>query len=127
MASTPPTKPRRGRKPNFEVADKPQVGGARPGSGRKPLQRLNVIERLNELDYDPINEMVRLAIECKDPTTGKTIPEMAQLKFNIDKELLSFCAAKQKTIEERVEISDNGVKELLDIVAQSGRPKPGGK
>ena len=71
-------------------------GGARLGSGRPSnsermtIQSLNLVSKMNELEYDPIEEMVFMARD-------KTLDD--NLRASIHKELAQYIAPKRKSVD----------------------------
>ena len=72
------------------------TGGARPGAGRPKnsermtIQSLNLVSKMNELDYDPIEEMVFMA---------RDKPLDDNLRASIHKELAQYIAPKRKSVD----------------------------
>jgi hypothetical protein len=103
------------------MAGKPKIpgittnGGARPGAGRpRVINRLDVVERLGSLKYDPITELIKIA---RDPSSD------AKLRKDIAVELLGYCAPKLKQIEQKVSTDEGALADILKYVAEQGRPK----
>ena len=83
-------------------------------AGRPAKARADVWHELAKLKFNPIKNLVELALDEATPT---------KVRADINMELLSYVAPKCKqTIE--VESNGNPLADLLAIVAQAGRPPP---
>jgi len=73
-----------------------KTGGRKKGTPNKKTQ--NMIDKLDALGYDPIESLVRLALEAK-----KT--KDSAMEFNACKELAQYVAPKRKAIEMTAEVT----------------------
>lgn len=94
----------------------PKPGGKRPGSGRKAKQRLLLLDRLIELDYDPVQNLINDAEAARQREDFK-------LATQIDLDLITYLVPKPRTdigVKGEVTISP-----LVELAKQLGeRPKP---
>ena len=81
------------------TATRPKTGGRQKGTPNKKtaLEKKGIEEKLKEMDYDPIVEMVEIGKEAR-------INGDLSLAFNTSKELAQYVASKRKAVEHKIEI-----------------------
>jgi hypothetical protein len=89
------------------------LANLQPGSRPRKHIRKDVRKHLDELGFDPLTRMVDLFLEPSTP---------AKVRFDISKELLSYCSVKPKHQLQNDNV--NALTELFALVATDGRPLP---
>jgi hypothetical protein len=94
----------------------PRTGGRRKGTPNKRTQ--DVIERLRELDCDPIEGMARIAMDEGAPI---------ETRARMDAELAQYIAPKRKAVEMAAEISEPQPRVIILQGVSASRFTDGGR
>ena len=101
---------------NTPDTPKKQNGGKRPGAGRKPKQRLLLLDRLIELDYDPVQNLINDAEAARQREDFK-------LATQIDLDLITYLVPKPRAgLDVTADVKVSPLVELAKVLGE--RPKP---